>query len=274
MSDAAPPPSPAPTIRPLGFDDIRSALAEGWADFRRAPAFGLFFAFVYALGGAIILGQLRIWGQNWVILPVAVGFPLVGPFAAVGLYEVSRRIEAGEALDWSGVLGVILRETNRQIPSMAMVVIMLFLFWIYAAHMVFALFLGLSAMTNISTSFEVLWTTEGMAMLATGALVGGALALLLFSITVVGLPMLLDREVDVVTAMVTSVRTVAASPAPMLGFAALVGGSVLLALAPAFLGLFLVLPLLGHTTWRLYRKALDFPDRARVAEAPLGEARA
>ncbi len=256
MSVALDPPSPAPVIRPLSLDDVRAALAEGWSDFRRAPAFGLFFAFVYILGGAIILLQLKVWGQSWVILPVAVGFPLLGPFAAVGLYEASRRIEAGQPLDWASVLGVVFRQKDRQVPSMVMVVVMIFLFWMYGAHLIFALFLGLSAMTNVMSSTEVFFTANGLAMLATGTVVGAGLALLLYSITVVGLPMLLDREVDVVTAMVTSVRVVAANPAPMLAYAAIVAALLIAAMIPLFLGLFLALPLLGHATWRLYRRAI------------------
>ena len=261
MTDAAGPAASAPPrINTLTGADVRAALVEGWGDFRAAPAFGLFFAAICVLGGLIILMQLRLWGQTWLIIPVALGFPLAGPFFAAGLYEVSRRIEAREPLDWAGVLGVVFRQKDRQVPSMIMVVIMIFLFWMYAAHLVFALFFGLKAMTNVMSSLDVFMTPTGLTMLAVGGAVGFALALLLFSITVVGLPMLVDREVDVVTAMVTSVRAVAASPAPMLAFAAIVAATLLAGLAPAFLGLLVALPLLGHATWRLYRRALTFPD--------------
>lgn len=260
MTDAAAPEaSPPPRVNAVTGADIRAALIEGWGDFRAAPAFGLFFAAVTVLGGLVILLQLQVWGQTWLIIPVSLGFPLLGPFFATGLYEVSRRIEAGETLDWAGVLGVVFRQKDRQLPSMIMVVIMIFLFWMYAAHLVFALFLGLKAMTNVMSSPEVFLTSAGLTMLAVGALVGFLLALLLFSITVFGLPMLLDREVDVVTAMVTSVRAVAASPGPMLGFAAVTAALLLAGLAPFFLGLLLALPLLGHATWRLYRRALTYP---------------
>ena len=102
--DAPAPPSPKPAIRKAGFADIQAALAEGFADFRRAPAFGLFFAAFYVVGGIVIYLQLKVLAQSYWVIPVAMGFPLLGPFAAVGLYEVSRRLEAGEPLDWAGVM--------------------------------------------------------------------------------------------------------------------------------------------------------------------------
>ena len=260
MSDAtAPtPPSPPPIIRKVGFADIRAALSEGVGDFRRAPAFGLFFAAFYVVGGFIIFLQLKVLAQSYWVIPVAMGFPLLGPFAAVGLYEVSRRLEAGEPLDWAGVIGVIWRQKERQIPSLAVVVILIFLFWIYAAHLVFALFFGLKAMTNVMTSYDILFTVDGAIMLAVGTAVGAFLSFILFSITVVGLPLLLDREIDVVTAMVTSFRAVLTSPVPMLCFGVIAGAFMLIGIAPWFLGLFLALPILGHATWRLYRRAVTF----------------
>jgi uncharacterized membrane protein len=118
--------------------------------------------------------------------------------------------------------------------------------------MIFALFMGLSTMTNVSSSLEVYFTPEGLSMLAVGTGVGAVFALLLYSLTVVSLPLLLDREVDFVTAMLTSLRVVIENPVPMLVWAALVAGLTFLAMLPAFLGLFFALPLLGHATWHLY----------------------
>ena len=130
---------------------------------------------------------------------------------------------------------------------------MVFLFWFFLAHMIFALFMGLSTMTNISSSYAVFLTPNGLAMLAIGTVVGGIFALLLYMITVIALPLLLEREVDFVTAMITSFQTVTANPLPMLVWAALIAVLTFAAMIPAFLGLFLVLPLLGHATWHLYR---------------------
>jgi uncharacterized membrane protein len=129
----------------------------------------------------------------------------------------------------------------------------MFLFWFFLGHMIFALFLGLSTMTNISTSYDVFLTGNGLMMLGVGTAVGALFALLLYMTTVLALPLLLDREVDFVTAMIASFQYVAAHPVAMLGWAAFIAVTTFVALIPWFMGLLFVLPLLGHATWHLYR---------------------
>ncbi|PWE30452.1 hypothetical protein DDZ14_15535 [Maritimibacter sp. 55A14] len=250
--------SPRPVIRTLGAADIRAALGLGLRDFRRAPAFGLFFSAVYELGGMFLYWMLVPPGNLVWALPVLLGFPLIAPFAAVGLYEVSRRLEAGSPLVWGEILGVVLRERNRQMPSMAVVIIFIFLVWVFIGHMIFALFMGLQVMTNVSTSFEVFLTPNGLTMLAVGTAVGAGFAFVLFAITVVALPLLLDREIDFVTAMITSFQTVTGNFVPMMGWAATITALLALGMLPFFLGLFVVLPVLGHATWHIYRRAIGF----------------
>jgi uncharacterized membrane protein len=247
---------PLPEIMELDPGDLRAALAAGWRDFLRAPGLGLFFAGVYVLGGWIITLALTGEGRLWWTLVAGAGFPILGPFIACGFYEVSRRLEAGEPLDWGAVLGVIFRQKDRQIPSMAAVIVVFFLFWNFLAHMIFALFLGKSSMTNVTSSFEVFFTPEGMMMLAFGTAVGAVFAGVLFALTVVSLPLLLDREVDFITAMIASWSLVAANPRVMLAWGAMIAAGLFLGMLPGFVGLFLVLPLFGHATWHLYRRAL------------------
>jgi uncharacterized membrane protein len=151
---------------------------------------------------------------------------------------------------------VVWAEKNRQIPSIAVVIVVFFLFWNFLAHMIFALFMGLSTMTDVSSSLAVFLTPNGLAMLAVGTAVGAVFATLLFSITVVSLPLMMDREIDFVTAMIVSFGTVQASPVVMLGWGFFIAVLVFLAMLPGFLGLLIVLPVLGHATWHLYRRAL------------------
>ena len=253
--------SPVPEVRMITAHTVTDALKRGVGDYLRAPLFGIFFSAVYVVGGLVLDTILVAAGREWWLIPFAVGFPILGPFAAVGLYEVSRRLGAGERLDWGGVLGVVLRQKDRQIPAMAVVILFLFLVWLFVAHTIFALFLGLSAMVNFSTDpLAVLLTADGVTMLAIGSVVGAGFAGVLFAITVVGLPLLLDKEIDFVTAMITSVSAVIQNPGPMLLWGATIAVLLFVGMLPAFLGLFVVLPVLGHASWHIYRATLGPPD--------------
>ena len=247
-------PSPIPDVVTLGFADLWASLAAGWRDFRAAPSFGIFFSAVYVgVGlGLITFGA----GTLWWTLAVSLAFPLFAPFAAVGLYEVSRRIESGGAMDWYQILGVVVAEKDRQIPWIGAIILIYVLFWSFFAHMLFAMFMGVSNLTNVSTSYEAFLTPNGLTMIAVELGVGAILAFVLFALTVVSLPLLLDRELDFVTAMLLSVDVVKSNFAVMLVWASVVGGLTLLAMVPMFLGLFVALPVLGHATWHLYRRAL------------------
>ncbi|MDR9393598.1 MAG: DUF2189 domain-containing protein [Roseovarius sp.] len=247
--------------RPLGVPELGAvdmsmlaeALRRGWADMRQAPLYAVVFAGVYVAIGWLMVAVTWLSGQTYWLVFAAVGFPLFGPFAAVGFYEVSHRLEQGRPLLPGAIFGVVAHQRRRQLPSISAVIIVMFLFWFFLAHTIFALFLGFSTMTNVSTSYEIYLTWEGLSMLAFGTAVGAAFALLLYMITVISLPLLLDREVDFVTAMITSFQTVQENPGPMLAWAVFIAVVTFVALLPGFLGLFIVLPLLGHATWHLYR---------------------
>jgi uncharacterized membrane protein len=249
-------PPAVPEINEVDASDLRASLALGWQDFRRAPLLGLVFSAVYVLGGWLIFWAMTAKGQVWWTLPASAGFPILGPFIACGFYEISRRLEAGEPLRAGEIFGVIFRQKDRQIPAIAAVIVVYFLFWNFLSHMIFALFLGNATMINVSSSLAVFLSPEGLMMLAFGTAVGAVFSALLFSLTVVSLPMLLDREVDFVTAMLTSFALVRENPVVMLGWGALIGLCLFLGMLPGFLGLFVVLPLFGHASWHLYRRAV------------------
>lgn len=246
-----------PKLKPVDFPMLGAALAAGWQDFLKAPAFGLFFGGFYALGG-IVMVLLTFWlGQIYMVIPLVIGFILIGPFVAVGLYEVSRALSEGRPLTWSGVLGVMLRQRSREFGWMSFVTLFVFWIWIYQIRLWMALFFGLQTATTWQAFFNMVLTTpNGWTFLAVGSAVGLALTLGLFSITVISFPLLLDRDVDFITAMLTSLETVASNPIPMLAWGIFIAVIAILAMVPAFLGLLIVLPVLGHATWHLYRAVL------------------
>ncbi|HAY91697.1 MAG TPA: hypothetical protein DCY34_08560 [Rhodobacteraceae bacterium] len=246
-----------PTIGRIDFALIQHACRLAWNDLRTAPRFGLFFAGVYVALGWGMLYLAYATGQTyWAVLVVS-GFPIIGPFAAVGLYEVSRRLDMGLPLNWADILTVIAHQRKRQLPSISAVIIVILLFWFFLGHMIFALFMGLSVMTNISSSIDVFLTPNGLMMLGFGTVIGAAFSLLVYMITVISLPLLLDREVDFVTAMITSFQTVQTNFMVMIGWALFIAVLTFVAMIPAFVGLFLTLPLFGHASWHVYRLARD-----------------
>ncbi len=252
------PPSKLPRIERITIRDLAVSLCTGWHDFRRAPVHGFFFSAVYVAAGLLLI-HFGAGTIAWT-LTVSLGFPLVAPFAAVGLYEISRRLENGERLNWAGILGVVVREKDRQLPWAGAIIVIYFLFWTFLAHMIFALFMGPGTMTNPTTSLDIYLTPTGLAMIVTEFAVGGVFAFVLFSLTVVSLPLLLDREVDFVTAMLLSMAVVRRNPLVMAVWALSVAVLLFVGMLPFFLGLLVVLPVLGHATWHLYRRALCDQD--------------
>jgi len=246
--------APVRVANDITMADLRAALAAGWKDFGARPAFGLFFAFIYVFAGNFLYFVLFARGEIAWLVPTAAGFPLVAPFIAVGLYEVSRRREAGLAMSWGAILGALRGRGDDQLLMMGGFVFVGFTFWIILAHGIFAIFLAESGIG--SESLELFSTQAGMMMLLVGGAVGALMALTFYAVTVISLPMLVDRDVDFLTAMIVSMATVRSNAVAMLAWAGLIAVALFAAMLPFFLGLLIVLPVLSHATWHLYRRAV------------------
>ena len=240
--------------------DVVAALSAGITDLKARPGLSLFFGLVYAGIGIALLSGLFLLDQLWIAIAAGVGFPLVAPFVAAGLYEMSRRMQNGEAFAARDIFAVVFRQQRREFGWMAFVMLFVFWIWAYQVRLLLAIFLQWQSFSSLGGLFEILVSTpEGIGFLVVGTAIGAVISTVLFSITVIAMPLLLDKEVDFVTAMITSVSTVAKSPQVMLGWGAVIGAMVLLAVAPFCLGVIVVFPLLGHTTWHLYRRLITEP---------------
>lgn len=251
--------SPNIIINPVTFQDLKEVLLLGIKDFLSAPLYGLFFGGIYVLGGLLLVGLFFVLNIEWAIYPLAIGFALIGPFIATGLYEVSRRKEMSAELNWRSILGVIWEQKNRELGWMAFVMLFVFWVWMYQARTLFVIFFGFGGFATLEGFAEVIFTTSnGLYFLAIGNVLGMLISFVLFSVTVISCPLLLDQDVDFVTAMVTSIRTIVKSPVVMIFWGGLVITLVILSMLPAFTGLFITLPIFGHSTWHLYRRVVSF----------------
>ncbi len=254
---------PMPLVNKITADDVIDALASGLADFRKAPVYGLAIGALFAAGGLFVILSAAALKMSYLSYPAAAGFVLIGPFAAVGLYEVSRRLSTGEELSWSAILGTMWAQKSRELSWMAFVVLFIQIMWMYQVRLLLALFLGFKSFATFDEFLtEIITTPEGLMFLAVGHVVGAILSLILFSLTVISFPLLLEEDRDFITAMITSVRAVVTSPIPMIGWALVVTALLIVSMVPAFLGLVVVLPVLGHTTWHLYKKCVVIPEES------------
>ncbi|WP_310496817.1 DUF2189 domain-containing protein [Sandarakinorhabdus sp.] len=249
------PVAPTMVAHDLRASDLRAALAAGWSDFTAFPAFGLFFAAIYVVAGLCLTLVLSGRSETRWLVTAAAGFPLFAPFAAVGLYEVSRRREAGLPMTWRSILGAMRGHGDEQILSMGVIIFVAFAFWLMVAHGIFAVFMAGAG--HGADTLAILLTGPGIAMLLVGSLAGALMALAFYAVTVISLPLLVDREIDFITAIITSLATVRSNGRIMLAWAMVIAVSLFAAMVPLFLGLLVVLPVLGHATWHLYRRAVS-----------------
>lgn len=248
----------APNVRTLTFADIKDALARGIDDFAAMPSHAVFLCLIYPIIG-LVLGTLTLGYQSLPLLfPLASGFVLIGPVAAVGLYELSRRREQGLEAAWSHAFDVLQSPSRGAIAMLGVMLVLVFGGWLVAAQTIYWFTFGDAAPQSIASFLhEVLTTPAGWTLIVVGMVVGFVFAVVTFTISVVAFPLLLDRPVGAADAVLTSVRAVIANPLTMATWGFIVAAALVIGSLPAFIGLAVVVPILGHATWHLYRKVVD-----------------
>ena len=251
------PDTPLPEVRRLEIADLGDILAKGLDDFAAYRTDVIFLCVIYPVIG-LVLGRLAFgYGMLPLLFPLASGFALVGPFAAVGLYEMSRRREQGGNVAWPDAFGVIGSRSFGAIVVLGLLLVAIFLFWLVAAESIYEATLGPEPPASIGSFLgDVLTTGAGWTMIVVGLGAGFLFAVLVLMISVVSFPLLLDRDAGLGVAVWTSVRVVIANPGPMAIWGLIVAGGLLIGSIPLFLGLVIVMPVLGHATWHLYREVV------------------
>jgi uncharacterized membrane protein len=250
--------APLPAIRSVKAADLRDALARGLDDLGAYRTDVIFLCLIYPLAGIALAWMTFGYETLPLLFPLASGFALVGPVAAVGLYEMSRRREQGVPITWMDAFGVIGSPAFGAILVLGLVLLGIFLFWLVAAIVIFGLTLGPEPPTSIAAfASDVFTTRAGWTMILLGVGVGFLFAVLVLAISVVSFPLLLDRDVGLRTAVLTSVSAVTANPGAMALWGLIIAGGTVIGSIPAFLGLIIVMPVLGHATWHLYRKLVE-----------------
>ena len=246
-----------PVVRRIGFDDLRASLAEGWADFLAIPTQLVFLCILYPIIG-IVAARMAV-GNNLLPLafPLVAGFALVGPVLAIGLYELSRRREAGLPVSWLNAFDVLRNPAVLSVAMLGGVLFVLFAAWLGAARAIYALTIGGDAPLAVGDFIaNIQASPHALSLLVLGNAVGFLFALVVLTVAVVSFPLLLDRNVDPMVAVQTSVRAVRTNPVTMLAWGFIVAAVLFLGCVPLFVGLAVAMPVLGHATWHLYRRVV------------------
>jgi uncharacterized membrane protein len=257
-----------PTVRRIGLADLKDALARGIDDFMAMPSHAIFLCLIYPIVG-VLLGWLTFgYGLMSLLYPLIAGFALLGPFAAIGLYELSRQRERGLAADLTHAFDVFHSPSFGAIAALGLLLMTIFIMWLAVAQAIYVADFGHAPVASIGEFARRVFTTpEGWALIIVGNGIGFLFALVVLTISVVSFPLLLDRDASTVEAVLTSCRAVRANPMIMAIWGLIVAGTLVLGALPFLVGLAVVMPVLGHSTWHLYRKVVE-PDLSPRQEQP------
>jgi uncharacterized membrane protein len=269
-SVAQPADAAGPIIRTIQLSDLHDALKRGWEDFKAVPSHAIILCVIYPVLGLVLARTVMGYSVLPLLFPLAAGFALIGPFAALGLYELSSRRERGEEASAWDALEVLRSPSFGAMLGLGTLLLALFVTWVATAQAIYVAAFGYEGVTGISDFVtRVLTTPQGWWLIVVGCGAGFLFALAALCISVVSFPLMLDRHASAGEAMVTSLRAVARNPVPMAAWGVIVAALLAIGSLPAFLGLAVVIPLLGHATWHLYRKVIvSDPDSRPVPPPP------
>ena len=258
-----------PIICKIGFADLKDAAAKGIDDFLAMPTHIIFVAVIYPLVGMFLARMTFRYDVMPLLFPLAAGFALIGPFAAIGLYELSRQREKGVDVSWKHVFGVLQCPSLDGVAALGMVLLIVFVIWIATAQWLYQSLFGYGAPESIEQFLrDILTTSKGWTLIIAGNGIGFLFAVLVLTISVVSFPLLLDRDVGAMAAMHTSVRAVLHNPLMMAVWGLFVAVTLVIGSLPFFVGLAVVLPVLAHSTWHLYRRVVEPDPRPRQDGKP------
>jgi uncharacterized membrane protein len=252
------PPASSMRIQKLELNDLVGSLRSGWEDFRAYPSHAIMLAIIYPIVGLLIGRVLHGYSFLPLLFPLAAGFALLGPFAAIVFYDLSRQRERGGTPSVAAAMDVIRYPSFSAIASLGAMLAILFLTWVATAQSIYNAFFGFAPVFSMPKFLvDVTGTTEGLTFLIESCVAGLIFAITAFAISVVSFPMLIDRRVSATDAVLTSLRVIAKNPVAMSLWGLIVAGLLVVAIIPFFLGLAIVVPVLGHATWHLYRRSVS-----------------
>ena len=252
------PVSALPHIRKISFADLREAVSGGIDDFSAFPSHAIFLCVFYPIAGLILGGVALRYNVVPLLFPLVAGFALVGPFAAVGLYELSRRRERGLDSSWEHAFDVFRSSAKWSVLGLGILLMLLFVAWLAVAQSLYAHVFGDTPPASIGAFVSVLFTTQqGWSLIVWGNLIGLVFAIVALTLGVVSFPLLIDRHVGAAVAMLTSIRAVAANPVMLGAWGLFVAAALVVGSLPFLAGLAVVMPVLGHSSWHLYRRIVE-----------------